>query len=76
LVIAGGARGELRGNTRGADRRLGVEARLVLDRDRDRRAKAGSLDDRDLLAALDRAHELQENLVSTVTALERRLSRR
>src|SRR4051812_45195890 len=55
---------------------LGDLVKREVGRDRARRAKAGSLDDRDLLVALDRAHELQENLASTVAALERRLSRR
>src|SRR3954467_14716135 len=53
---------------------LGDLVQREVDRHRARRAKAGSLDDRELLAALDRAHDLQEGLSATVAALERRLS--
>ena len=54
---------------------LGDLVQGEVDRHRARQAKAGSLDDRDLLAALDRAHELQDNLAANVAALEHRLSR-
>ena len=54
---------------------LGELVQREVDRHRARRAKAGTLDDRDLLAALDRARELKEDLDAIVSGLERRLDR-
>jgi len=52
---------------------LGDLVQREVDRHRARRARSGSLDDQELLDALDQARELKEELSSIVAGLERRL---
>lgn len=55
-----------------------VLGRLVereVDRYRARRLKAGTLDDTELVDALERAHQLHDQLAAIVARLERRLDR-
>jgi hypothetical protein len=54
---------------------LGELVEREVDRHRARRARAGTMDDDQLLTAVERAQELHDNLTATITALERRLGR-
>jgi hypothetical protein len=50
---------------------LGELVRREVERYRSRRVREGLVDDRELIAALDRARELREDLVAIVARLER-----
>jgi hypothetical protein len=54
---------------------LGELVRREVDRHRSRRARAGQLEDRELVDALERARELHEQLSALIHGLERRLDR-
>lgn len=54
---------------------LGELVQREVDREHARRIKHGTLDDAELVDALDRARELHQDLAQIVTRLERRLDR-